>query len=186
MRILAIDPGPDTSGWALYDSDEHEVVASNSEEPNERLDEWITSVQRGDGGTFELFDELVVEDIESYGMAVGASVFVTCKWLGWFARAWRGDDPSGPQATFITRRAVKMNLCGGMTYQDPLRGTPRKVGKAEIRGAVMERFPETGGGKRPVIGVKKQPGPLFGVSGHSWDALALGIVFSDTRAGVER
>jgi len=181
MRILAIDPGPESSGWALYDADAHEVLGSASETPNADLDTWITDAQ---GGSAErMFDALAIEDIESYGKRVGASVFVTCKWIGWFMRAWRGPDPKGTAARLIPRRDVKIVMCGGCTYTDPMRGTPRKVGKAEVKGAVQERFPETGGGKRPVIGTIREPGPLHGVEGHAWDALALALAFVElTRA----
>jgi hypothetical protein len=44
---------------------------------------------------------------------------------------------------------------------------------AEIRRRLIERFPATGGGSIPQIGTKAQPGPLYGVSGHCWQALSV-------------
>ena len=47
-----------------------------------------------------------------------------------------------------------------------------------IRQALIDRF----GGKEKAIGLKKTPGPLYGISSHAWAALALAITYSDLHA----
>lgn len=184
MRILAIDPGPDTSGWVLYDSDEHAVIASNSDERNGFLERWITIIQMGDTPTDDSdiysFDKLVIEDIQNYGKVVGTDIFDSLKWIGQFSRAWKGDDNKNPDgAVLIKRNIVKLNLCGGNIYTNPVTGATSAVSKSTIRHAVMERFSATGGGARPVIGTKKSPGPLYGMEKHAFDALALALTYKD-------
>lgn len=60
-------------------------------------------------------DLLAVEKIEAMGMAVGAEVFETVHWSGRFFQAWR--EPA--KVRRITRRAVKLGLCGSMRAKDP-------------------------------------------------------------------
>lgn len=58
-------------------------------------------------------------------------------------------------------------------------------GDAAVRRAIIDRFPATGGGKTPQIGTKDQPGPLYGVSGDMWAALAVGLWALDTHSKQE-
>ncbi len=103
---------------------------------------------------------LVIEQIAAMGMAVGAEVFETCFWSGRFAQAWHGPLER------VKRHEVKMHLCGNMRAKD-----------ANIRVALMDRF----GGSQSV-GKKKTPGPLFGISGDQWSALAVAVTWFETRA----
>ncbi|MNY62967.1 hypothetical protein D3C86_1998680 [compost metagenome] len=59
---------------------------------------------------------------------------------------------------------MKLHLCK----------TPRAK-DANVRQALLDMFPRTGGGKTPQIGTKAQPGPLFGVSSHAWAALGVAV-----------
>jgi hypothetical protein len=103
--------------------------------------------------------QLVIEQIAAMGMAVGAEVFETCFWSGRFAQAWSGEFDR------VKRHQVKMHLCGNMRAKD-----------ANIRQAIIDKF----GGKDRGIGKKKTPGPLFGVSGDCWAALAVAITWWET------
>lgn len=182
MRILAIDPGTDHSGVVLYDADAHEVLWRHDAYDNDELALWIRACRAGRSTDSLQFTFLAIEDIESYGMAVGKSTFITCKWIGRFIEAWSGEPPLRRVAHLIPRRDVKLNLCGGATYRDPMAGTLRKVGDKEIKGALRDRFPATGGGKNPVVGIKSKPGPLYGIKSHAWSALAIAITYVDTEA----
>ena len=44
-----------------------------------------------------------------------------------------------------------------------------------VRQAIIDLFPPTGGGKCAQIGTKGQPGPLYGVSSHAWPALGVAL-----------
>ncbi len=107
---------------------------------------------------------LVIEQIAAMGMAVGEEVFETCFWSGRFAEAWIGDSYR------LKRHEIKMHLCGNMRAKD-----------ANIRVALMDRF----GGSQSV-GKKKTPGPLYGIAGDQWSALAVAVTWYDTRIARQR
>jgi len=104
-------------------------------------------------------EHIAIEMIASQGMPVGRETFETCVWIGRFIQAFH----NGQDHTLIYRGVVKDVLCGS-----------RKAKDANIRQALLDKYPCTGGGKTPQIGTKSQPGPLFGISTHAWPALAVG------------
>ena len=89
-----------------------------------------------------------IEMIASYGMAVGKETFETCVWIGRFIE--RAVAP----VRLCYRKDIKIHLCGTMKAKD-----------GNIRQALID--------KHGAQGTKKAPGPLFGVSGHMWAALAV-------------
>lgn len=148
--ILAIDPGTTKSGWCLYRDG---VVLRSGVDDNESVRAMLLNT-RNAGWT------LAIEWIESFGMAVGKEVFITVRWIGRFMEcAWVPGS-----VMLIPRKEVKMLLCGSMKAKD-----------ANIRQALLDRFPSSGGGKTPQVGTKSAPGPLFGVSSHAWSALAVAV-----------
>lgn len=149
--ILAIDPGTTQSGWVEYDADSHRVLDSDVM-PNAEILARLESPSRA--------DTLAIEMIASYGMAVGREVFETCLWIGRFMQAWREPDA----VKLVYRKDVKMHLCHTNQAKD-----------TNIRQAILDLFPRTGGGKTPQVGTKGQPGPLYGVSSHAWPALGVAL-----------
>jgi hypothetical protein len=103
--------------------------------------------------------------VASYGMAVGATVFETCVWSGRFIERWLSGRAYRPQPDRIYRKEVKMHLCGSMRAKD-----------ANVRQALIDRY----GGKEAAIGKKANPGPLYGMSGDCWSALAVAITAAET------
>lgn len=164
MIILAIDPGPEQSGWVCYDAGAKEVRASGL------FKNWEIRnlVRRADLST-----HCAIEMIASYGMPVGASVFETCCWIGRFEESWFGGwaECGGwrkePRAQRVFRKDVKMHLCG----------TPRAK-DSNVRQALMDRYGST---RQTAIGTKANPGPLYGFKGDIWAALAVAITFAETR-----
>ncbi len=65
----------------------------------------------------------------------------------------------------LRRQQVKRYLVGRAACGDP-----------QVRGALIERFGPT---KELAVGTKKAPGPLYGISGHHWAALAVAVTASD-------
>ena len=149
--IFAIDPGPELSAFVAYDGSKP-VWFDKIE--NRDLLKNIES-RRGLIGC----ETLIIEQIAAMGMAVGAEVFETCFWSGRFAQAWSGEFDR------VKRNQVKMHLCGNMRAKD-----------ANIRQAIIDKF----GGKDRGIGKKKTPGPLYGMSGDCWAALAVAITWWET------
>lgn len=153
--ILAIDPGPVESAWVLWDGTS---VVEHAIEPNAAVATLVgtLALQASDLGDP---DTLAIEMVESYGMAVGASVFETVFWIGRFAEAWDDDD----HLRRIGRKAVKLHLCGSTRAKDD-----------NVRQALIDRF---GGveGKAVAVGKKASPGPLYGIKSHEWAALAVAL-----------
>lgn len=144
--ILALDPGTDKTGWCLLLGDR---VIGSGVEPNDQM---LAKVLARGAST------LAVEMIASYGMPVGREVFETCVWIGRFVQAWGGN------AEMVYRKDVKMHLCGTSKAKD-----------SNVRQAILDLYPRTGGGATPQVGTKGQPGPLYGVSTHAWAALGVAL-----------
>jgi hypothetical protein len=161
VKILAIDPGPVKSALVVWDGERAIGEYLDNEEVTTRFDEFDYYHQHTEN------IELVIEMIASYGMPVGAEVFETCVWIGQFMSAW------GKPSARIKRGEVKMHLCHSMKAKD-----------GNIRQAIIDLFPPDGEGKIPQIGTKSKPGPLYGISGDMWAALAVALTYADksTRA----
>lgn len=145
--IMAIDPGTSQSGFVkLYSG----RVMTRGVLPNADVLKLVAAHQ----------GPIAIEMIASYGMAVGKEVFETCVWIGRFKQA--AQNPDG--VWLIYRRDVKLHLCGTTQAND-----------ANIRQALLDMFPATGGGKTPQVGTKNLPGPLFGVTSHAWSALGVAV-----------
>lgn len=168
MRVYAVDPGPEKSGFALL---QWESNAARGDLPNIRralkvanaeLLSYLWHLDEDSNGV------LVIEQIVGMGMICGSEVFETAFWSGRFVEAWssRWDR--------MTRREVKINLCGHSTAKD-----------ANVRQALIDRWggPETV--QRAKKGTKKNPGREAGVLGaitaDMWSALAVGMTWWDSR-----
>ena len=188
MRVFAIDPGPTKSGWCLL---EDGAPTDWGWDDNDVL---ITEMHAD--------STLVIEDIGNYGMAVGRDTFDTCKWMGRFDQAHATD------AIFIPRPTIKTHLCGVASAKD---GNVRQAlidrfGGNEV--AVGGKKCQTCKGKGWVgrdhdpcgdchcdlgalnnndnCGYSTHPGPLKGISGHAWSALAVGVTYFDQVAQVAK
>ena len=161
MRVFAVDPGLEHSAFVLWDGQQ---IQQHGIEANEdmllRLYESIVVSDAND----EDAPVLVIEAMTSYGMAVGQSTLDTIFWAG---RFYQAIQPC--QADVLTRRAVKLHLCGSSKAKD-----------ANIRMALIDRF---GGSKEVAIGIKASKGPLYGIKSHCWAALAVAVTWFDT-AGI--
>lgn len=188
--VLGIDPGSTKSGWVLLK--DGVPVNSGWDENPVVLNICLDLLRKG--------ITLVIEDVSHYGMAVGRDVFDTVKWMG---RFWQAN--SG-YAEFIGRPAIKTHLCGVATAKD---GNVRQAlidrygGDAvAIGGKKCQRCKGKGwvGRGRPacpdcatvvtwtegdrklqkvVWGYETPPGPLHGISGHCWSALAVAVTWLD-------
>jgi hypothetical protein len=154
MNIIGIDPGPTVSTFV------HVEFSARS-----LLDPGITICGVGEMDNHDMLERLrqtfgsiiVCEMIACYGMAVGKEVFETCRWIGRFEQ--RVADV-GLKLETLTRVQCKMQLCQSMRAKD-----------ANIRQALMDRFGE--------VGRRSAPGPLYGISGHAWSAVAVATTWRD-------
>lgn len=100
-------------------------------------------------------DTVAIEMIASYGMAVGREVFETCVWIGRFVERWASQCPLD-DAHLIYRQQVKLYLCQSPRAKD-----------TNIKQALIDKLGP--------VGTKKNPGPLYGVTGHAWAALGVAV-----------
>jgi hypothetical protein len=152
--ILAIDPGTTHSGWCRYQ--DGRVIESGVIENAAVVG---LHYLRQD-------DDMAIEMVASYGMAVGAETFRTVWWAGRFAQQW--VDRTGRLPMEIFRKDVKLHLCGTTKAKD-----------TNIRHALIDRYGGEGG-REAAVGRKATPGPLYGVVSHAWPALAVAITADET------
>lgn len=154
MSLLAIDPGTSESAWILYNKGK--ILHSRIENNEQVLNILLNPIKMlgCDGAGIKY---LAIEKIESYGMAVGASVFETVFWTGRFVQAWTG------QSYRIPRKHIKMHLCQSMRAKD-----------ANIRQVLIDKLGPPG--------TKKNKGGTFGIASHLWAALAVAVTFDETIA----
>ncbi len=100
-------------------------------------------------------DAVACEHLQCQGMAVGKETFESAYAIGSF-RAWA--EMVGVPFHRVYRSEVKMTLCGNMRAKD-----------GNIRQALIDLIGPQG--------KKKSPGPTYGVGGHRWAALAIGVTF---------
>jgi hypothetical protein len=153
--IIAIDPGTEQSGVVVWNNGKSYRTTTL---PNADTLKYLKDAIPDKGEQIEL----AVEMIASFGMPAGRELFETCVWIGRFVEAWSNR---GLKYRLIYRKDVKMHHCQNNAAKD-----------ANIRQAILDRF----GGKAKAIGLKKTPGPLYGVTGDEWQAVALAIYAEET------
>jgi hypothetical protein len=161
MRILAIDPGTDKSGWLLLDCLANRIVGFG----HDANDDVLFEIPQRFGLESYSKDQLAIEMIASQGMAVGKETFRTVWWTGRFAEAWRRATSALPIEVY--RNDVKVHLCNSVRAKDK-----------NIRQALIDMYGGEGG-EAVAIGRKATPGPLYGVSSHVWQALGVAITARD-------
>jgi hypothetical protein len=151
-HVLAIDPGPTESAYALIAHDTRRPLEVGKV-PNDDVPVIVSH-------RFWPY-RVAIEMVSSYGMAVGADVFVTCVWIGRFLERVRLVP-----AELVYRRDVKLHHCGSARAKD-----------ANITQALIDRFApgEPNRGK----GTKKAPGWFHGFSADIWQAYALAVYVAD-------
>ena len=147
--ILSIDPGPEKSAYVIWDGQKiYGMDIRHNDIIIEMLKDW------------ELDIPLVIEQVRSYGMAVGATVFDTVFWSGRFCQAWQWGFHQVP------RLNVKLHLCHDSRAKD-----------SNIRQALIDRF-------EPDLKPRQRPkGILKGLKTHLWAATALAVTFWDQNYG---
>lgn len=149
MRIAAIDPGTEKSGWVVFE--QGRVLGAGVTQNTELLVMVTEQFAAIDGRPV---DVLAIEMIASYGMSVGESTFRTVWWTGRFAHEWWSTRGYLPME--VVRQDVKLHVCKSMKAKD-----------SNIRTALIDLI----GPK----GTAAKPGPTFGVASHAWQALGVAV-----------
>lgn len=153
-RVLAIDPGNEKSAWIEYDPGGFYPVGAFAIDDNEFLLQSLKTglLRRREG------EALAIEMMKPRGMPTSFEELLTCVWIGRFIEAWGGPW------RYIYRTDVKMTLCGRANAKD-----------SNIRAALVDKW----GGKKKAIGLKKTPGPLYGIKADLWQALAAAVTYTE-------
>jgi len=152
MTIIAIDPGNEKSAVVAYSDG---AIVTAFIQPNEEVREYLYELPN--------FSYVIAcEGIQSFGMAVGKTVFETAYFIGQLKEIARC---CGFGYNLVTRMQVKMHLCHTTRAKD-----------TNIRQALIDRY----GGKELAIGNKKNPGVLYNIKADMWSAVAIAITYSET------
>jgi hypothetical protein len=154
MLVIAIDPGPVQSGWCVWDG---QRVTECGVSLNDDLNAYVWHHHPTQGGPL-----VAIEMIRSYGMAVGASVFDTCVWVGRFQQTALS---TGKPVKLCYRPDVKLWICKSTKAKD-----------ANVRQALIDRL--------GAPGTKKSPGATYGIKSHAWAALAVAVYAHDREESV--
>lgn len=154
--ILGIDPGK-TLGWCVYDVRERRVVNSGQVKDVDPMSREIWHRVLVTLSPFITFDAIAIEGVGAFGGKLGGPLLQTAIQVG---RLVERAHVSGTPWTVITQPDVKRTICGRTDLKD---------------GAVNDCIREHVGGDK---GTKKNPGPLYGVGGHAWSAVAVAIAAS--------
>jgi hypothetical protein len=159
--VIAIDPGNLESAFVVVDSaDPRELLFDSSKLkifdkgklPNEEMMARLLRIKKDIS-----HGVLAIEMVQAMGMAVGKEVFETVFWTGRFVQAW-----CPRKWTRVFRSEEKMHLCGNMRAKDK-----------NIRQALLDKFGPPG--------TKRQPGWTYGISKDIWSALAVAVVYLETK-----
>lgn len=178
MNIFAIDPGNKESAY-VWLSAEHRSTPDCDVAFDKRTMKIfekgkVPNSQLRDTLTFWLTNKteepmlLVIERVQSMGMAVGREVFETCEWIGRFTEL---ANRYSIKPHYVYRCEEKITLCGDSKAKD-----------ANIRQALIDRFAkhDLKNGK----GTKKNPDVFFGFKADIWAAMAVATTCMDQLAGV--
>ena len=160
--VFAIDPGPERSAWLrlvnqlVWAGGVHQRAAHVEGVPGRfgitQNAELLVAMRLLDP---EDVDVVVIEQMQGFGMAVGAEVFETVRWAGRF------EEAAWPiPVEMMPRKTVKVALCGTTQAKDP-----------NVRQALIDRY----GGPTST----RKGGILYGIGKDVWSALAIATVYAD-------
>lgn len=156
--ILAIDPGNIESAYVIVENDLSRVI-EKGKTLNPILLRALAIWNYKYGCSIDYF---AIEGIQSYGMAVGKSVFETCYFIGRLIEVGKRDLHIEP--TLIYRMEEKMCLCHSTKAKD-----------SNIRRALIDIYaPDTPNNGK---GTKNNQGYFYGFKADIYSALAVAHTF---------
>jgi hypothetical protein len=170
--IIGVDPGPTKSGYVGFEP-------GNVRYPIDRAGIALNEAVLGHLkflGEWHGACALAVEMVSSYGVQVGKSTIDTTWWAGRFAQAAEAKGMPQIRVYRSTVRAHMFSRYISLMPPDPAcKHWPTRwnqVGDPHVMRGLWARF---GGSKAKAVGTKKKPGPLYGLKGHMWAALAVAV-----------
>jgi hypothetical protein len=162
MIVLGIDPGPETHGAVVYDTQERCAVWAEGRITRAALRDVLAN-------DLDRITAVVIERPAAMGPMGAGKVghMLDTAWAaGELAAMCRG---LGYPVRTMTRREVLRGLgvLSGSGSSD-----------ARVRAACIA---DHGASKSAAVGRKANPGPLYGVSSHAWQALGLVLAWLEVR-----
>lgn len=166
--IFAIDPGDLQSAYCIVDAETYKPLefgkVANAELREILSDKLkhartIHAIRDTDGKLRRTEFTVAIERIASYGMAVGATVFATCEWIGRFAEI---TELNGFTPQYVYRKEEKLTICGDSRAKD-----------ANIRRALIDRFAQHD--MKNGRGTKKNPDWFYGFHSDIWAAYSVAV-----------
>ena len=156
MIILGIDPGPSVCGVVVYDTVARRVVVSHKEVGVMGAIVLLQVYSLPSPGQLdEPVDLVAIERVQSYGIS-GGDLLRTAEVCG---RLWQASPV--PVRLVYRREVLRALDVSGRGSRDSL-----------VRARLIEMH---GGTRREAQGLKRSPGPLYGVAGHAWAALGVAV-----------
>jgi hypothetical protein len=156
VEYVGLDIGTEESGLAVLRPTgwPHVMVL-----PNEKLIDLARSI------TTMAECRVGFEGFQNYGFPPSKALINSIFWAG---RLWQVFTDRGVPPVSVPRTKIKLELLGVATGND-----------AAIRRRIISIY---GGDK--AIGTKTEPGPLYAVTSHGWQALAVALVFAKLDGGL--
>lgn len=149
MLIMGVDPGPNQSACAIWNTLNQQIV-NYGQYPN---NEFRTIVKNFNHNN--CVDICVIEDMAFYGKVQNRESFETLKFIGRLQEIFLNNH------SLVYFPDIAYHFCNSR----------RGVKTSHINAVLTDRF----GGK----GTKKKPGLLWGIREHIWSALAVCIYWAD-------
>lgn len=152
MIVLGLDPGPEETGVAFYDSDADHPFQFDVCDNQTVLDRYLYS--------YEFYaDCMAFEGFRDYGTAVGETTWFACLAMGGFLEAWKKEKKR--PAFVVYNQEVRAHFTGRV----------RGIKDADLKRAIRGRWGEPG--------TKKNPGVLYTIKGksHAYNALGVAVTF---------
>lgn len=159
MRMFALDPGSEKSGFVYLDLDTLEIFKFGKV-PNSDIRLEVDLLE---------FDYFVTEGIQSYSSKFANTVIATTLFIGAILERVSLNAPCAKRRVF-SPKTIRSIVAKTSQASDSM-----------IREAVLDIFAKhLSIPKENLIGTKKEPGPLHGVTKDVWQALGLALAFKMT------
>lgn len=156
MLILGIDPGPNDSGYVIWDA-EGEVIKKAEHVLNHEILPAFRNLSIESG-----ISVIAIEDPQAQKRPASVDFIETCKWVGRFQEAIERQIGYHDWAklVLIPYRDVSAYFCKIVNAKEKF-----------VKNALISRYGDPG--------KKKTPGKLYGITGHCLSALAVAVVAGD-------
>ena len=163
MNILAIDPGTTMSGYCLM-NEEYKPIEFGKVENNVLIDEFLR-IHHQYG-----INMAIIEQLSSYGNAIGDSVLQTALWSGRFQQKMLDVYGRNFAVLYVKRKQYVTDLTNNPKAKD-----------SNVTQYLIDRFEPNASNHGK--GTKKNPSRFYGMAADAWQATAIAVWSMDNILG---